>query len=201
MIGSIAFDKMADEDDVRTMMGVSPEQAAEFMARTAATWPRSTAAPASTWRMAARIVRRYRAACGLPVMVQPNAGQPVLEDMKVVYKETPEEMARGPARPSARRARASWAAAAAARPPTSAASARSWTPAARGGHESTIPSTRRRPSPPARGDKPDGSGVGVNYADADREALKQTLPDGRKLLLKRRGLKLTLASATSRARR
>ena len=35
------------------------------------------------------------ASCGLPVMVQPNAGQPVLEDMKVVYKETPEEMAAG----------------------------------------------------------------------------------------------------------
>jgi 5-methyltetrahydrofolate--homocysteine methyltransferase len=45
--------------------------------------------------MAARIVARYRAACGLPVMVQPNAGQPVLEDMKVVYKETPEEMGTG----------------------------------------------------------------------------------------------------------
>jgi 5-methyltetrahydrofolate--homocysteine methyltransferase len=28
-------------------------------------------------------------------MVQPNAGQPVLENMKVVYKETPEEMGAG----------------------------------------------------------------------------------------------------------
>ena len=36
--------------------------------------------------MAARIVARYRAACGLPVMAQPNAGQPVLEDMQVLYK-------------------------------------------------------------------------------------------------------------------
>jgi 5-methyltetrahydrofolate--homocysteine methyltransferase len=37
-------------------------------------------------------VRRYRATCGLPVMAQPNAGAPVLEDMKVLYKQTPEEM-------------------------------------------------------------------------------------------------------------
>ncbi|MCI0661065.1 MAG: homocysteine S-methyltransferase family protein, partial [Acidobacteria bacterium] len=33
IIGSIAFDKMLDVDDVRTMMGVSPEQAAEFMVK------------------------------------------------------------------------------------------------------------------------------------------------------------------------
>jgi len=31
----------------------------------------------------------------LPVMAQPNAGQPKLVDMKVVYDETPEQMARG----------------------------------------------------------------------------------------------------------
>jgi hypothetical protein len=41
--------------------------------------------------------------------------------------------------------------------------------------------------------KPDGSGIGVNYADQIVKPFKQTLPDGRKMLLKRRGLKLTLA--------
>jgi 5-methyltetrahydrofolate--homocysteine methyltransferase len=45
--------------------------------------------------MAADVVRRYRSACGLPAMAQPNAGQPVLEGVSVVYKETPEEMAAG----------------------------------------------------------------------------------------------------------
>jgi hypothetical protein len=40
---------------------------------------------------------------------------------------------------------------------------------------------------------PDGSGVGVNYVDVIAKASKQTLADGRKLLLKRKGLKLTLA--------
>jgi len=44
--------------------------------------------------------------------------------------------------------------------------------------------------PPA---KPDGSGVGVNYADQILKPFKQTLPDGRKLTAKRRGLKITVA--------
>lgn len=42
-------------------------------------------------------------------------------------------------------------------------------------------------------EKPDGSGVGVNYADAYVKAIKATLADGRKVSCKRRGLKLTLA--------
>ena len=41
--------------------------------------------------------------------------------------------------------------------------------------------------------KPDGSGVGVNYADQILKPFKQTLPDGRKLTAKRRGLKITMA--------
>ena len=36
-----------------------------------------------------------RRVTGLPVMVQPNAGQPKLVNMKVVYDETPEQMVRG----------------------------------------------------------------------------------------------------------
>jgi hypothetical protein len=40
--------------------------------------------------------------------------------------------------------------------------------------------------------KADGSGVGINYADALLKPVKLTLEDGRKLALKRRGLKLTL---------
>jgi hypothetical protein len=43
------------------------------------------------------------------------------------------------------------------------------------------------------GEMPDGSGVGVNYVDVIAKVSKQTLADGRKLLLKRKGLKLTLA--------
>lgn len=43
--------------------------------------------------------------------------------------------------------------------------------------------------PPA---KPDGSGVGLNYADQLLKPLKLTLADGRKLSAKRRGLKITI---------
>jgi 5-methyltetrahydrofolate--homocysteine methyltransferase len=44
---------------------------------------------------ARQAVLRYRAVSSLPVMVQPNAGQPKLVNMKVVYDETPEQMAAG----------------------------------------------------------------------------------------------------------
>ena len=40
--------------------------------------------------------------------------------------------------------------------------------------------------------KPDGSGIGVNYADQVLKLLRQTLPDGRKLSAKRRGLRITV---------
>jgi hypothetical protein len=43
--------------------------------------------------------------------------------------------------------------------------------------------------------KPDFSGVGVNYADAFLKPFKLTLDDGRKLLCKRRGIKLSLTIA------
>lgn len=95
VIGSIAFDRMAEEDDVRTMMGISPEQAAEFMVDRGCDVAALNCGTGVDMAMAARIVARYRKACGLPVMAQPNAGQPVLEEMRVVYKETPEQMAAG----------------------------------------------------------------------------------------------------------
>lgn len=95
VIGSIAFDKMADEDDVRTMMGVSPERAAEFMAERGVDVLALNCGTGVDMTMAAAIVRRYRAVSGLPVMAQPNAGQPVLENFAVVYRETPAEMANG----------------------------------------------------------------------------------------------------------
>src|SRR5215468_9892760 len=42
--------------------------------------------------------------------------------------------------------------------------------------------------PPARDD---GSGVGINYADAYLKVIKLTIEDGRKVFAKRRGLKIT----------
>jgi hypothetical protein len=40
--------------------------------------------------------------------------------------------------------------------------------------------------------KDDGSGVGINYTDAYIKTIKHILEDGRKIAVKRRGLKLTL---------
>lgn len=42
------------------------------------------------------------------------------------------------------------------------------------------------------GKKLDGSGVGINYVDAYLKPFKITLEDGRKVLAKRRGIKITL---------
>jgi 5-methyltetrahydrofolate--homocysteine methyltransferase len=92
IIGSIAFDKMLDVDDVRTMMGISPEHAAEFMVQHGCDILALNCGTGIDMKTAANIVRRYRSISGLPTMAQPNAGQPVLENMKVIYKETPEQM-------------------------------------------------------------------------------------------------------------
>ena len=44
---------------------------------------------------AAKTARIYRESCALPIMVQPNAGLPVLEQGRAVYKQSPAEMASG----------------------------------------------------------------------------------------------------------
>ena len=95
VIGSMAFDRMFESDDVRTMMGVSPEQAAAFMAERGADIVATNCGTGVDMEIAADIVARYRAVCDLPIMVQANAGQPVLENMRTVYKQTPAEMAMG----------------------------------------------------------------------------------------------------------
>jgi 5-methyltetrahydrofolate--homocysteine methyltransferase len=95
VIGSVAFDRMVDEDDVRTMMGISPERAAEFMAEHACHIAALNCGTGVDMKFAADIVRRYIKTSGLPVMAQPNAGQPVLVNMQVQYNETPEEMSAG----------------------------------------------------------------------------------------------------------
>jgi len=95
VIGSMAFDLMRDGEDVRTMMGVGPEQAAEFMVENGADVIALNCGTGIDMARAADVVRRYRAAVDRPVMAQPNAGQPELVHLKVVYRQTPEEMAAG----------------------------------------------------------------------------------------------------------
>ena len=95
VIGSMAYDVTLDGSTFRTMMGVDPERAAEFMEERGADIVALNCGTGMDMEHARQAVERYRAASGLPVMAQPNAGQPKLVNMKVVYDETPEQMARG----------------------------------------------------------------------------------------------------------
>jgi 5-methyltetrahydrofolate--homocysteine methyltransferase len=93
VIGSLAYDVMSDRSDLKTMMGISPEEAAVFLRERGADVAALNCGTGVDVAWAARVVERYRAVCDLPTMAQPNAGLPVLEKMRVVYKETPAEMA------------------------------------------------------------------------------------------------------------
>ncbi len=98
VIGSMAFDKMIESDEVRTMMGISPERAAEFMLEEGADVLALNCGTGVDMAVAAATVKLYRDVSGVsdtPIMAQPNAGLPVVENMKVVYKETPEQMVEG----------------------------------------------------------------------------------------------------------
>ncbi len=93
VIGSLAYDVTLDKSDLRTMMGIDPEQAAEFLRDAGADIAALNCGAGVDVGWAAKTVARYRSVCDLPTMAQPNAGLPVLENMEVVYKQTPEEMA------------------------------------------------------------------------------------------------------------
>ena len=75
------------------MMGVSPEQAAEFVAERGAQIVALNCGTGMDMPGAARVARLYREHCALPIMVQPNAGLPVLENLKAVYKQLPDDLA------------------------------------------------------------------------------------------------------------
>ena len=95
VIGSMAYDVTRDGSTFRTMMGVDPERAAEFMHAHGADIVALNCGTGMDMGRARQAVLRYRAASSLPVMAQPNAGQPKLVDMKVVYDESPEHMVAG----------------------------------------------------------------------------------------------------------
>lgn len=93
VIASLAFDVTLDGSEIRTMMGIDPEQAAAFVNESGADVVALNCGTGIDAKWAARCVARYRAVCDLPTMAQPNAGTPVLENLVPVYKQTPEEMA------------------------------------------------------------------------------------------------------------
>jgi 5-methyltetrahydrofolate--homocysteine methyltransferase len=95
IIGSLAYDVTLDGSTFRTMMGIDPEQAAEFLEQAGADVIALNCGTRMDMPRAKQAVERYRSVSSLPVMAQPNAGQPKLVDMKVVYDESPDEMAVG----------------------------------------------------------------------------------------------------------
>jgi 5-methyltetrahydrofolate--homocysteine methyltransferase len=95
IIGSMAYDTTLDGETFRTMMGVDPERAAEFMAERGAHVVALNCGTGMDMTRACQAVRRYRQVTALPVMAQPNAGQPKLVNMKITYDETPDHMVKG----------------------------------------------------------------------------------------------------------
>jgi 5-methyltetrahydrofolate--homocysteine methyltransferase len=95
VIGSMAYDVTLDGSTFRTMMGVDPERAAECMEQLGADIVALNCGTGMDMERARQAVVRYKRVTGLPVMAQPNAGQPKLVEMKVTYDETPQQMVRG----------------------------------------------------------------------------------------------------------
>jgi len=95
VIGSMAYDVTLDRSEIRTMMGISPEEAAQFMADKGADILAVNCGAGIDIRWATLAVEAYRRVSDLPTMAQPNAGTPELINMQVVYRQTPEQMAQG----------------------------------------------------------------------------------------------------------
>jgi 5-methyltetrahydrofolate--homocysteine methyltransferase len=95
IIGSMAYDVTLDGSTFRTMMGIEPERAAEFMEEHGANIVALNCGTGMDMPHALLAVERYKSASNLPVMVQPNGGKPRLVNMKILYDETPEQMVKG----------------------------------------------------------------------------------------------------------
>jgi len=94
IIASLAYDLSMDGTFYKTMMGISPEQAAEFVEERGAHIVALNCGTGMDMKGAAMVARIYREHCSLPIMVQPNAGLPILENLKAVYKQLPADTAR-----------------------------------------------------------------------------------------------------------
>ena len=95
VIGSMAYDVTLDGTTFRTMMGIDPERAAAFMQEHGADVVALNCGTGMDMTRARQAVERYKQATDLPIMVQPNAGQPKLVNIKISYDETPEQMVCG----------------------------------------------------------------------------------------------------------
>jgi len=95
IIGSLAYDLSADRSFYVTSMGVSPEKAAGFMEGRGVHIVALNCGTGMDMSGAAKVAGIYRRSCKLPIMVQPNAGRPELENGRAVYKQSPADMGAG----------------------------------------------------------------------------------------------------------
>jgi 5-methyltetrahydrofolate--homocysteine methyltransferase len=95
IVASLAYDRSADGTFFVTMMGVRPKAAAAFVEERGAHIVAFNCGTGLDMAAGPHVVSDYRGVSALPVMGQPNAGLPVLEGGKAVYKQTPESMAAG----------------------------------------------------------------------------------------------------------
>lgn len=95
IIGSMAYDVTLDGSTFRTMMGIDPERAAAFMQDNGVHIVALNCGTGMDMERARVAVERYKDVTDLPIMVQPNAGKPRLENMKIIYDQTPEQMVKG----------------------------------------------------------------------------------------------------------
>lgn len=94
IVGSMAFDELPN-GRVRTMMGVSPEQAARALVEAGAHIVGANCGTEMRFESFVAVVRAYRSASSNPVMIQANAGRPELVDGAAVYRLAPDEFAAG----------------------------------------------------------------------------------------------------------
>jgi len=94
VIASMAFDSLPN-GSIRTMMGVSPAQAAKVAVEAGADGIGANCGTRMTTGDFARVVAAFRQVTDRPVMVQANAGSPELVDGRAVYRLTPDAFAEG----------------------------------------------------------------------------------------------------------
>ncbi len=89
VVASMVFDSGRDKD--RTMMGSTPEDAAEALAEAGADVIGANCGLGMDGYIP--VAKRLRAATTLPIWIKPNAGLPELVDGHIVYRTTPDEFA------------------------------------------------------------------------------------------------------------
>jgi 5-methyltetrahydrofolate--homocysteine methyltransferase len=92
VIASMAYDSSLDGSSYMTMMGVAPEEAARHLIGLGVDVIALNCGTSVDMAAAEEIVTTYRQSGARFTMAQPNAGLPVLEDFRTVYRQTPEEL-------------------------------------------------------------------------------------------------------------